>query len=550
MSLWHPHHVAVVHGKTAGARDFKVHGRLYFVPVGRQAIAAEELASYYRQKFNIEIEVLPPMPASTAAYRPSRQQYAAEDITADIKDAHPELARDPDAVLIGLTDEDIFQQWLRGSNFTYSYHAGYRYAIVSTHRMDPGFWGDPPSDTVRLASTKQMLTKYIGLMYFHLPLSFDPTSVMHQPLTPNGGPDDLYESDLHSEESANGLQGNGWPCLSFVYSYTTSRMVPVSPEPTDCNLTNPPSSPDQEVFRLELGVGRLVVHGMDLKIDSTPPIEYRRAYISDYHRQRSLGWGTDVSFNRGLTSDGPAVFTYIEIVREDASRDRLERVSPGRGFAPNVVFEGQDGADGAYGARMAWEKDHFKIQHRDGSWETYLPCSDFTCFLSGSQDANGNKLTIQRDQSRALLQVRSQDEQGITFQSDGQHRITEASASSSERIAYEYDASGCLIRVHRPNGQVLIFDYDTGQHITRISVIGGAGERPRTVLKNEWDTAGHLVRQTLPDGSEYIIRYLSFAGSRASRLTVQEPSGRILHFELADEDYREWTEPVKFPAAR
>jgi len=50
-----------------------------------------------------------------------------------------------------------------------------------------------------------MLTKYVAFMYFRVPYSHDPTSIMHQPLTPNGGPDDLYESDLHSEESANGF---------------------------------------------------------------------------------------------------------------------------------------------------------------------------------------------------------------------------------------------------------------------------------------------------------------------------------------------------------
>src|SRR6185437_2324515 len=78
---------------------------------------------------------------------------------------------------------------------------------------------------------------------------------------------------------------------------------------------------------------------------------------------------------------------YIEIVREDGSRDRLERVSPGRGFSANVVFEGQSPSHDTYRARMTWERDHFKVQYRDGSSATYLPCNDFTCFWTGSQDA-------------------------------------------------------------------------------------------------------------------------------------------------------------------
>jgi len=192
-----PKDTAVVHGAVASPAELSAHGRLYFLPVGRQVIPVETLAEYYQQKFNIQIEVLPAVEPNSASYYPNRKQYAAEDLIADMKLDHPELVRDPNAVVIGLTDEDIFQRWLEGSNFTYSYHAGYRFGIVSTHRMNPSFWGNPPSDSVRLASMKQMLTKYVAYMYFHVPLSEDRTSVMRWPLTPDGGSDNLYASDLH-----------------------------------------------------------------------------------------------------------------------------------------------------------------------------------------------------------------------------------------------------------------------------------------------------------------------------------------------------------------
>lgn len=514
-----PKETAVVHGAIAGPGELTAHGRLYFIPVGRQVIPAETLAGYYQQKFNIQIEVLPAIEANSASYYPDRKQYAAEDLIGDIKFEHPELARDPNAVMIGLTDEDIFQRWLEGSNFTYSYHAGYRFGIVSTRRMDPAFWGDPPNDATRLASTKQMLTKYVAFMYFHVPVSDDRTSVMRQPLTPYGGSDNLYESDLHSEESANGMEGNGWPCISYIYSYSTQQMTPVSPEPTDCDLTNAPQSPDEEVFTVQLGVGRFITHGMDMKLDSTPPIEYRRAYISDYARQRSLGWGTDVSFNTGLTSDGPLALTYIEIVREDGTRDRLERVSPGRGFSTSVAFEGQSPQHGTYQARMTWDRDHFKIQYRDGSSATYLPCSDFTCFCTGSQDAEGNRLTIQRGPARELLQVLSQDQQGITFQADAQHHIEQASDTASNTVKYEYDTEGSLARIHRPDGRVIVYDYDERHHMTRVSVINAPGEEPQILVTNEYDPAGHIVKETLADGSQYEIQYQAFAGRHASQLT-------------------------------
>lgn len=537
----------MVHGAVASPAELSGHGRLYFLPVGRQVIPAETLAEYYQQKFNIQIEVLPAVEPNSASYYPNRKQYAAEDLIADMKLDHPELVRDPNAVVIGLTDEDIFQRWLEGSNFTYSYHAGYRFGIVSTRRMDPGFWGDPPSDSVRLASTKQMLTKYVAYMYFHVPLSEDRTSVMRWPLTPDGGSDNLYESDLHSEESANGLEGNGWPCISYVYSYSTQQMTALSPEPTDCTLTKAPQSPDEEIFVVDLGVGRFMTHGMDMKLDSTPAIDYRRAYLSDYAQQRSLGWGTDVSFNTGLTSDGASLLTYIAIVREDGTRDRLERVSPGRGFSANVAFEGENAFDGAYRARMTWDRDHFKVQYRDGSSATYLSCIDFRCFWTGSQDAAGNKLTVQRDPMLGLVQVLSQDRQGISFQSDDQHHIAEASDTASNTVKYEYDADGCLARIDRPGGRVIVYEYDGRHHMTRVSVINAPGEEPQTLVTNEYDPAGHIVKETLANGSQYEIKYQAFTARHASQLTVHEASGRLLHFVLTDEDYHEWAAPVRFP---
>ena len=203
----------IQHGEIAKAEDLYGHGKLYFVPVGKQAIPVESLAEYYRQKFKIEVTVLPAVRVRPTDYVPARKQYVAEELIADMTDAYPAVAWKRNSAMIALTDEDIFPLEL-GWGFTYSLHT-FRFGIVSTRRMDPTFWGDHPNDAIRLASTKQMLTKYVALTYFHLPESFDPTSILYTPLTPNEDPDDIYESDLHPEQSVNGRRGIPNPCLSF-----------------------------------------------------------------------------------------------------------------------------------------------------------------------------------------------------------------------------------------------------------------------------------------------------------------------------------------------
>jgi len=207
----------VEHGNVVDPAVLHAHGVLYFVPVGRQAIPVADLVDYYQKKFGIEITALSAVELPSSACELRRHQCVAEEVMSAMTNTYPEIARNPQSAMIALTDEDLFPREL-GWDFTYSLHSN-RIGVVSTRRMDPAFWGQPPNDAIRLASTKQMLTKYIAIEYFHLPDSFDTTSVLVTPLTPDGGADDIYESDLHPEASANGQRGNDLPCLNFTYSY-------------------------------------------------------------------------------------------------------------------------------------------------------------------------------------------------------------------------------------------------------------------------------------------------------------------------------------------
>src|ERR1044071_519301 len=294
----------VEHGRVANPDDLHGHGKLYFVPVGRQAIFVRSLADYYAQKFGIQIYLLPEVKLGPAACVPERNQCIADEVIAAMETAYPEIARNPESVMIALTDEDIFPPRL-GWDFTYSLHSA-RIGVVSTRRMDPAFWGDPPDNALRLANTKQMLTKYVAMQYFHLPDSLDPTSVMFSPLSPNGGSDNIYESDLHSEASANGRRGKPFPCLFFTYSYKTHEVKAEESVLTDCQYENFVGTPDEENFDTNLGWGTLTQRTMDLRLNSAPAIEFKRGYMSAYNRPLpfAMGWGTNYSYNSWLSSDG------------------------------------------------------------------------------------------------------------------------------------------------------------------------------------------------------------------------------------------------------
>ena len=536
----------MAHGNIFQPNELQHRGTLYFAPMGKQAISAQSLAEYYDKKFEINIDVLPPVPLDPSACAPERKQCVAEEMILAAKRAYPKIAADPDAVLFILTDEDIYSRTL-GWNFTYSYHHP-RFAVVSTHRMDPSFWGDAAGDGVMLANTHQMLTDQIAQVYFHVSRSFDPTSVMFWPLTPNGGGDDLFESDLHSEESANGRKGDGWPCLSFTYSYDTGEITPWPRFVHDCYEDLNPRSTHEETFQVELAYGQFVQRSLDLKLDSTPPIDFRRSYLSQYLQPMPFGLGANHKYNSWLISDGPSKLSFIDIVHEDGMRNHLRRVSAGVGFSSKVVFEDRDDALELYGARMTWDKDHFKLLAHDGSWWTYLPCGDSRCFWIGFEDANNNTLRFDRDNRLALQRLSANDGQGMTFDSDARSRIAEAKDSRGGRVSYEYDAAGCLSRLRRSDDREEVYSYDAGHHMVAVAVSPRPGEQPKTILRTNYDSTGRVVGQVLPDDGTYHIEYSDIRSGRAREVKVTDPAGHTLNVTISESDYTASMKPVRFPA--
>jgi predicted Zn-dependent protease len=161
---------------TLDARRLKGEGRIYFVPLGDfPPDKVQGLRLYYRQKFGLAIDALARLPLDASVVNPERQQLTAEEVVALMKGAHPELVADPHAILIGLTDEDMYidqYDWL----FTYSWRQEGRYAVVSDARMTLG----RASEALSESRLRKMVTKNIGVLYYRLAQSADPRSVLYK----------------------------------------------------------------------------------------------------------------------------------------------------------------------------------------------------------------------------------------------------------------------------------------------------------------------------------------------------------------------------------
>jgi len=156
---------------------------VHLAPIGDFPIAdAEALVAHYRDKFGITVGLLPSIPVPAEAFDPSRSQLIAERLIEAVG-ASNDIAADPGAVVIGLTNVDMYiagKSWL----YAYSLRVDDRFAVVSSARMN-AFEADPAKQMQRL---QKMVTKNIGVLFYGLPQNNDRGSVLYRDIL---GPLDL-----------------------------------------------------------------------------------------------------------------------------------------------------------------------------------------------------------------------------------------------------------------------------------------------------------------------------------------------------------------------
>lgn len=175
-------------------QSLKGSGRLYFVPLGDfPAGSVEDLVSYYRDKYGLTIETLPSVTLPPAATNPEREQLIAEVAVETMRQSNSKLSNDPQAILIGLTTQDMYisqYDW----RFSFSWREQQKFAVVSAARMNLPLRRRPVSEDEIQTRLRKMVTKNIGVLYYHLPQSDNPKSVLYRNV---GG---IQELDYMGEE--------------------------------------------------------------------------------------------------------------------------------------------------------------------------------------------------------------------------------------------------------------------------------------------------------------------------------------------------------------
>ncbi|HLJ85459.1 MAG TPA: hypothetical protein VKZ53_01470 [Candidatus Angelobacter sp.] len=151
--------------------------KLYFVPIGDfPGSQMHDLVSYCEKRFRVKAEILDRLPTIGISKDPVRKQFAGEELISAIKKAYPAVAANPDSVLLGLTEDDMYARSV-GWNFVFGWRVD-NMAVVSTSR----FWqhyADEPSDAEPKIRLRKIVSKDIGVLYYALGESTNPKSVLY-----------------------------------------------------------------------------------------------------------------------------------------------------------------------------------------------------------------------------------------------------------------------------------------------------------------------------------------------------------------------------------
>ncbi|WP_187143178.1 DUF6531 domain-containing protein [Terriglobus albidus] len=514
-------------GPIADRKDLKGNGRIYLVQIGPHTApyALNDFGDWLRSKYGLQVQLLSPMRLAPSAWDPKRTQYISQLLIEQMKREHSDLAGDPNAYFIGFTDADMYNVYANG-RFTFTVRSE-RAAVISSNRMKDAWWQrfrvDPKVSEEHLrARLRRILLKDVGIVYWHLLLNNDATSVLQNNLDPDIPAEDIFASDLDPMRTKWG-QYESEPCVFLRYSEKDGIHAAPGRLVRDCLGRDLYDDTSAEIFQLDLRLGLLVDKHMDFNLPDVVPIEFQRATRDGWRRVNVFGSGTH-NYDGFLSSDDNI---QISVTYADGGRDNLIRVP--RWGVPLAFAKYVDTDYSGRLLEMRWHSgpfEHYELRRFDGEVTTYLPCDNKTmCYMTGYRNGRGEELKFTRDSERRLTLLMSPNKNWLHLSYDPGGRIVLIEDSKGHVVRYSYDERDLLTTVTYPSGEVYSYTYDGTQHLLTFSVAQNAQASPRLLLTNGY-AGGRLAKQTLADGSVFSYKYGLTRDDSVVSATVRDPDGR------------------------
>jgi hypothetical protein len=283
-------------------RPLNVHAvaaqRVFLIPMGLSETENLDWApDYYNAKLGIEAVVLSAAAWDPTLEDPHRHQLDANKCIEFLQRSYPDLARDPFAILIGVTSRDMYIPY-----FTWAYAENWRtedrFAIVSSARLRP----IPPLDDRNPewlnSRLQKLLTKNIALLYFGLPMSSDYSSLLSGGVLSGWQIDNMGGQVIGADGAWSSFPNSGDPGFS-VYD------VPGKPVLYKTDYLNQPiRDTGVQLFSTDLSLGLLVERKMDFIFDGEFPLRAQPVIRRGRHQHTGYIPGGSNGILRGLVFGG------------------------------------------------------------------------------------------------------------------------------------------------------------------------------------------------------------------------------------------------------
>lgn len=141
------------------------------------------LVDHYQDQYGLTVSVLTPSAIPERLLNGERAQVDAHDLLTLIQ---AKFGQNPGTVVIGLTSVDMYistQDWRYAFGLLDDFNG-----VISTIRMNSASYGEESNPDLLSSRARKLVSKYIGLLHYGLPLSSDPESAMYNNIL---GPGDL-----------------------------------------------------------------------------------------------------------------------------------------------------------------------------------------------------------------------------------------------------------------------------------------------------------------------------------------------------------------------
>jgi YD repeat-containing protein len=508
---------------------------VYLIPIGLlQSESIDWAPKYYKAKLGIDVLVLPQAALDPNLVDPERHQLNASKCIDFLAHLHPDLARDPSVILIGVTSRDMY---IPDFDWTYAvnWRSEDRFAVVSSARLHPSPLNEQWNPEWLNSRLQKLLTKNIAMLYFDFPMSSDYTSLLSGNVF----------TGIQIDQMSGRLIGAGGSWNPFISSGDPGFTVydtPGKPQLWRVDyVSRAVRDTRTQMFSTNLSLGLFIQRKMDFIFDDEYPLEFTRVYTNNDNVSRAFGIGTTHTLDMSLAGQ---MGSHIDLCLEDGARIHFIHQQPQPG-QPDTYLE--PGAwSGAYTlSKLELLGEIWRLQRNDG-WTFFfdyrpLWLPQYVTVLASFTDPAGHEFKLTRNNSGDLLSITTPSGKWLHFENDDQNRIRRIESSLGRTVKYEYDQGGRLIRVVDSGGHVDTYTYDD-----RNQMLTAGHENDTPVVINEYSNDSYVESETLAEGGKFVFDY--FRGSRnvIQESGITDPHGMLTSFLFGPGGYKQ-TLPTPSP---